>query len=368
MMGLQEKMQGVLEAAVAGGRERGVQLAVYHKGKLVVDAWAGVANAETGEKVRGETLFPVFSVGKGMTSTVMHIMAERYKLSYDMPLAEVWPEFGGQGKRAITLRQVLAHTAGMAYMPAGTTLEQVHDWKTMCGILAGMAPATQPGSEMLYHAVTFGWLAGEVACRLTGKRFGELLEEEICRPLRISTMFMGIPAGVDLPRAVLEEVFEEAAASAADPTTQAPKGETVTASMMPLHGWMNRADTQGACVPASNGMANARAVARHYAALMPGGIDGVELLSEKRLEMAMVQQKPSGGQDPLPLCVGLGYQLGSPMDVKGAPRTSLSHGGYGGAAGFGIRGERLAVGLTKNLFSKAGAQEEIFKALRAALG
>src|SRR5476649_292240 len=124
---LQETIQNSLNTAVAGGKERGVQVAVYLEGKLAVDAWAGVADVRTGSPVDGDTLFPVFSTTKGIFSTVIHILAERGKLDYDTPIAAYWPEFAANGKEGITMRHVLSHMAGLPYMPDGVTLEQIND-------------------------------------------------------------------------------------------------------------------------------------------------------------------------------------------------------------------------------------------------
>src|SRR5476651_894801 len=120
---LQEKIQTLLNTLVAEGKERGAQVAVYIDGKLAVDAWAGVSDVRTGAAVDGDTLFPVFSTTKGIFATVIHILAERGLIDYDTPIAKHWPAFAANGKEAITPRHVLAHTAGIPFMPENITLE-----------------------------------------------------------------------------------------------------------------------------------------------------------------------------------------------------------------------------------------------------
>src|SRR5277367_6793218 len=142
---LQETIQTLLNTAVAEGKERGAQVAAYVDGKLMVDAWAGVADVRTGAPVDADTLFPVFSTTKGIEATVMHILAERGQIEYDKPVAHYWPEFAANGKEGITVRHALAHTSGIPYMPEGIDHAQLCDWETMCGLIAQLKPVSSPG-------------------------------------------------------------------------------------------------------------------------------------------------------------------------------------------------------------------------------
>src|ERR1700722_20865411 len=101
---MQNRIQTLLDCLVAEGKERGLQVAAYVDGKLVLNAWAGVADADSGRAVDADTLFPVFSTTKGMAATIIHLLVERGQLSYDEPIAKVWPEFGAHGTGGITLR------------------------------------------------------------------------------------------------------------------------------------------------------------------------------------------------------------------------------------------------------------------------
>ena len=116
----QGRAQAILDDLVGRDVERGLQVAAYYRGELVVDAWAGVADSATGRPVDGDTLFTVFSCGKGITATVVHLLAERGKLDYDDPVARHWPAFAVHGKANVTIRQVMSHTAGVPQMPDGS--------------------------------------------------------------------------------------------------------------------------------------------------------------------------------------------------------------------------------------------------------
>ena len=356
MKDAQKKIEALLQRVVSEGKERGVQVAAYLNGELVVDAWAGIADAATGLPVTGDTLFPVFSTTKGIAATLIHLLVERGQLTYETRIAEVWSEFGVNGKENITVRQALNHTSAIPYMPEGIGQAELCDWPTMCTAIAQLKPAWEPGTKHEYHAVTYSWIVGEVACRVAGRPFPQLVQEEICRPLGIENMFVGIPDAVEPRVAILEEIFEE-------PQKPLPIGEpqSVSQFMWPLHEWMNRPDSRRACVPASNGIMDARSLAKHYAALLPGGVDGVELLPPERIRLATQFQKgiPHAG----------GYQfVGDPELLGTVKLPAFGHGGYGGSNAFADPKHRLAVGLTKNLFSKQGATELILAELKSALG
>jgi CubicO group peptidase (beta-lactamase class C family) len=341
---LQDAIQNLLNTFVAEGNEWGVQVAAYVDGKLVVDAWAGVADVRTGRPVDGDTLFPVFSTTKGIFSTVIHILAERGQIDYDAPIAKYWPEFAANGKEAITMRHVLSHTAGIPYMPDGLAYEQLYDWDFMCAAIAQLKPSWPAGAKQVYHPITFGWVVGEVARRVDGRMVQQILEEEICRPLGLRRLFCGIPAELEPSTAFIAMVPDP-------PVTIPPPPNDVAPSMMPLHHWMNKPEARRMPQPGGSGIMNARCIARHYAALLPGGVDGVELLPPSRIRLATEEQVPSGGYDAGSGRKSLGYILGHNLTDTDPNVNGFGHGGYGGAQGFAHPHYRLALGLTRNRFS-----------------
>ncbi len=352
---LQKRLKGLLERLVAEGKERGLQLAVVHEGELIVDVWVGEADHGTQKAVDGDTLFPVFSVSKGLAATVVHRLAERGVLSYDAPISEVWPEFAAHGKGRITLRQGLNHSAGLPLMPTGLGHADLGDWDRMCAAIADLAPVWPAGSRAEYHAITYGWIVGETACRATGRTFPELIQDEITEPLGIEGMYLGIPDETEARVARLEEDGVQSV----PPDDAQP--QAIPGWMQPLHGLMNRPDMRRACLPASNGIMSARAIARHYAALLPGGVDGVELLPPERVRAALSWQEldePAGGISSWLL----GYQPLGQFEM-GGPITMFGHGGYGGAIGFADLEHRLAVGMTKNLLNQHDSRSLIFREL-----
>ena len=355
-----DRVQQLLDRLVASGQSSGVQVAAYLDGKLVVDAWAGEADPTTGRMVDGETLFPVFSTSKGLAATAVHRLVERGVLAYDDPIARYWPEFAANGKSGITLRQALNHTAGMPQMPELGTMADTCDWNGMCRAIAAMPPIVEPGSRTIYHAITYGWIIGETASRADGRSFPQILDEEVSKPLGLTGAFIGIPDRVEHLVTPIDFVPP---ATPPVPAVPAVPPDPIAARavpqwVLPLEAWLNRPDVRRACIPASNGIMNARSVAKHYAALAGGTVDGVRLLSEATISEAL----RATGPDPRR---GLGYGLSGPDADPGAV---FGHGGYGGSNGFADRRSRLAFALARRRMSDPGSADPVVAEIRAALG
>ncbi|WP_309400528.1 serine hydrolase domain-containing protein [Cerasicoccus maritimus] len=347
-------IQPLLDELVAEGGERGLQVAAYVDGQLVLDAWAGVADNRTGAEVSADTLFPVFSVTKGMVSTALHLLAERGQLDYETPVANYWPEFAANGKAAVTVRQCMNHTAGLYRMPHDLDHAKLADWAFMVGAIAAQAPTYTPGERQVYHAMTYGWISGEILRRIDGRDFKQFLAEELNAPLGIENLFCGIPEGIDERIAWLEETGAE--------TPDNLGNGSVPNWLQPLHAWMNRDDARRACIPASTGVMCARSMARHYAALIPGGVDGVELLPTSRLALANERQWPRDREHALKF--GLGYALGGDDSTYGPNPHAFGHGGYGGAIAFADPDARLAFALCKNQLNVGDNTKRIITAFR----
>jgi CubicO group peptidase (beta-lactamase class C family) len=360
MKDIQQTIQSLLDQFVAEDSERGLQVAVYLYGELVVDASAGIANPATGLAVDATTLFPVFSTTKGIAATLAHLLVERGKISYDTHLADVWPEFGAQGKGGITLRHALNHTAGLSHMPLNLGHAELCDWKTMCAAMASQEPISPPGVEMTYHAITYSWLVGEPLCRVDGRSFAQLLHDEICVPLGLANeLFVGIPDAIEARVAILEDQFDM---SAQAPLPNDASPQAIPALVLPLYAWMNRSDARRACIPASNGIMTARAIAKHYAALLPGGVDGIELLPPERIRLALESQTVSRSVPPEMLArMRLGYGYGH------SSLSAFGHGGAGGSLGYADPESGLAFGFTRNRFVSKTTLSQIDEALKRAL-
>ncbi|HEY3418413.1 MAG TPA: serine hydrolase domain-containing protein [Armatimonadota bacterium] len=351
----QQRIAALLTELTFSGREHGLQVTAYLDGRLIVDAWAGTADVGTGTPVDGDTLFPVFSTTKGITATLIHQLAEEGKLDYADPVAHYWPAYGAHGKAEITIGQVLAHTAGVPQMPVGMDATAMADWDRMNAALAALSPLWPPGSRQEYHAISFGNILGEVAQRVTGQPFGALLRDRIAAPLGVEDLYVGIPDAVDARVALLTD---------AQPMEPQPEDGTqaIPGGLWPLHAWMHRADARRACFPASNGIMTARAIARHYAALLPGGVEGVELLPPTRVRLATQRQYPDGWTGEDVPTFALGYALGL-LEIPSA----FGHSGFGGSTGFADPDTGLAVGVTKNYFNPDDNTGLIVRTLRECL-
>jgi CubicO group peptidase (beta-lactamase class C family) len=363
----QERVQQLLDRLVASDQSSGLQVAAYLDGRLVVDAWAGEADPATGRKVDGETLFPVFSTSKGIAATAVHRLVERGVLDYDAPIARWWPEFAAHGKGGITLRHAMDHTAGVPQMPEHGTLEDFSDWDGMCRKIADLEPLWPPGERTFYHAISYSWTLGEVARRADGRDFMRIIDEEISRPLGLTGLFIGIPDRVEHLVTPIESRPAPPPAQPAAPAKALTADELISQRsippwVLPLERMLNHRGVRRACVPASNGIMNARSIARHYAALV-GEVDGVRLIGERTLAEATRQAPaPAGGTISRR---GLGYGLYGPEQDPGA---AFGHGGYGGSLGMADRRTRLAYGFARRRMSDPGAADVILAEIRAALG
>jgi CubicO group peptidase (beta-lactamase class C family) len=358
MANAQAAVQALLDELVSTGAERGLQVAAYHEGQMVVDAWAGVADPANGRAVDGDTLFTFFSCGKGVTATVVHLLAERCLLDYDDPIAKHWPDFAAYGKERITVRQALAHTAGLPNAPEGIPIT---DWDALCRAIADMTPLWEPGTQTGYHSLTFGWILGEVARRTDGRPIERIVVEEICAPLGIDALFFGIPDSVAARVAPLEH----------DATHTA--NPAITAALRELAATFNRADIRRAVIPAAGGIANARALARHYASLVGDGVDGVRLLPPERVRTAtVVQTEAMDDVFGRPIRKGLGYFLGMRDSAMSERASAFGHTGRGGSIGFADPDYRFSFALVKNRLVPSppgqATVDKVARAARAALG
>jgi len=347
MSDVQRQVQEAIDELVGSGAEQGVQVAAYWGGEQVVDAVAGVADPGTGRPVASDTPFYNYSIGKGATATVAHVLAERGLFNYDTPVAELWPEFGAHGKGAVTVRHVLTHSAGVPGIPPDTTAEDLCDWDTMCAAIAAAELWWEPGTKVGYHAYTFGYIVGEIVRRTTGKPISQVLLEEVTRPLGVADeLYFGMPEAEQARLARLEDApGAEEMMSSMPPDL--PMFKAAPAALAPNAVLGNRSDIIAAEIPAG-AKTTARALARVYAALLDE-VDGVRLISPDRLRA--VTSIAAVGVDEvfgMPSTWGLGYSIGLPgADAKEHP-TVFGMGGAGGSFAFADTATGLAFALTKN--------------------
>jgi CubicO group peptidase (beta-lactamase class C family) len=367
MNDVQRRVQEAIDRLIESGAERGLQVAVYQHGHLVVDAVAGVADPATGRPVTSDTPFYVYSTGKGATATVAHILAERGLFGYDTPIVELWPEFGAHGKEKATVRHALTHTVGVPGVPADTTPEDLCDWQKMCALIADAEPWWEPGTKTAYHAYPFGYIVGEIVRRAIGKPISQVLREEVAVPLGVDDeLFFGVPESVLGRLARLEEP-EGSAEFLATLPDDSPFFKLAPRVVTPTAAFGNRADILKADIPAGGKM-SARAVARMYAALL-GEVDGARLITPERLQE--VSAAAFSGTDEIfgnPCTWALGYAINRPGADPQEPVSAFGWGGVGGSYAFADPVTGIAFALTKNrLTADFSATEQVARIVMQAV-
>ncbi|MES2258362.1 MAG: serine hydrolase domain-containing protein [Pseudomonadota bacterium] len=372
-------VQQALDQVTATGGEVGIQVAAYLNGKLVIDAWSGDADPESGRKVDGDTLFNVYSVTKAVAATALHVLADRGLIDYNAPVTRYWPEYGAHGKDKTTVRDVLTHRACVPQMPAEVTPERMCDWDWMTRAIADLTPLAQPGTRTLYLSMTFGWIIGELVRRADPQHrsLGRFVREEIAVPLGISDLWIG------LPDAAVPRVARHIDAMVPVPPEYVPP--LYLASMPPQVALaprvFDRPDVRRAEVAGVGGIFNARSEARFWAMLANGGeLDGVRLLSRELVATLGTPRARSEETDPvmfgipLPITIG-GFWFGGEHPPVAAARHAgaLCHPGQGNSIGWADPGPNLAVAICHNkLFNPTSEAENplrpVAEAVRAALG
>ena len=364
--------QQAIETTIRENGELGIQVTVYLDGEQVVDVWSGIADETTGREVDADTLFPSFSVIKATTATALHLQAERGLIEYDAPIAHYWPEFAAHGKDKATIRDALSHRLGIPFMPEGVTPELMSDYNWMVDQLAQMEPAFEPGTQNGYMCYTFGWVIAECVRRTDPKQrpYGTFVQEEICAPLGITDLWIGIPEEVEPRVARLKD---------ADPLPL-PADAPILLAMPPQVGAteevFGRSDMRRGCIPGAHGIMNARSSARLFAMLANGGeLDGVRLLSEERVNTFSTPRPDTDKPDTvlgLPIRMGTaGLWLGGvkdpryPFRLAGHNPRTIFHPGAGGAVAWADPDARLAVAICHNRMTNTPG--DVFQPIRDAV-
>lgn len=358
--------------------ECGAACCVYLHGEAVVDIHGGVRDPATGAPWEADTPGLVFSATKGITAIALHLLIERGQLDPEAKVAHYWPEFAAADKQDIPVAWLLSHRAGIPLIDAELTLEEALAGDRVIEAIAAQRPIWEPGTQHGYHVRTYGWAAGELVRRISARRFGRFLADEITTPLG-AEFFVGLP----------EEAEQRAFRLIPPPEPEDERTRAMMAKILgpdtllgrALHGpsnlfhydemWNTRA-LHAAEMPSSNGMATARGMAKIYAATI-GEVDGIRLLAPETVRAAC--RVRSDGRDHVlrvPSRFGLGFAR-PPFLCAQAGDQAFGHPGAGGSLGMadpepglalayvmnrmspGVTGDPRAARLVKAAYAAAGA-------------
>ncbi|KAL4564989.1 hypothetical protein LXL04_029070 [Taraxacum kok-saghyz] len=428
---VEAKLRSLLVELGNADKILGIQVCAYKDGKVIIDTSAGFMGEDDPRPVQPDTLFPVFSTTKGVTAGMMHWLADKgyprqfhifnshkgcyvvsfmyrnntmklfrhRKLKLDENVANIWPEFGSNGKDQIKVHHILNHTSGLHNALAGICENEPAvfcDFDECVKRIATVEPETEPGCEQLYHYFSYGWLCGAIIEHASGKKFQEILEEAFVRPLNVEgELYIGIPLGVESRLATL--TFDTAdfnifAAISANSEFRAATGtpSTLTADMIadliPLSNTLN---LRRAIHPAANGHFSARALARYYAALVDGGTilphhsstlpplgshphhpSSPSKNQKDEIETKIFSNPKSkihdaflGSGDYKDLVlpngkIGLGFRRANTTDGL---LIGFGHAGLGGSVGYGDINNRFSIAVTVNKMSFGALSGEIIR-------
>jgi CubicO group peptidase (beta-lactamase class C family) len=336
--------------------EVGAAVAVVVDGGPVVDFWGGYQDEKRTRPWTKDTLVNVYSTTKGLMAVCAHQLVSTGRLDLDAPVAKYWPEFAQAGKKDLPVRYLLSHRAGLPAISKPLAAEALFDWDVMCSALAEQQPWWKPGEKHGYHAMTFGFLVGELIRRITDESPRDYLRTKLVAPL-----------GADFQIGLSERDENRVAEIIAAPTPprgapnpmaalMSAKPESVTAKTLAnppsvsAPGVSNSQAWRRAQLPAANGHGTARALAQVYGALSRGGeIGGVRVIAPEAIRRFYEEQ--SSGLDEvllIPTRFSLGFMMSLPGASMGPGTRSFGHPGAGGSLGFADPDTKIGFGYIMN--------------------
>ena len=340
------RVREAFEANFAEGREVGASFAVQIDGRLVVDLWGGHVDRARTKPWQQNTLANVWSTTKGFASLCIAMLVDRGRFSYEQTVASVWPEFAAAGKDQLTIAEMLSHQGGL---PGATTKLAAGDYAdhdAMARLLAAQAPMFATGQSG-YHAVTHGFLCGELVRRAVGRTLGRFFAESVAVPL-------GADAWIGLPESEDGRVCEMLRAHVVagepmpglqpHPAARAALANPALDGAVPNERWWRAAE-----IPAANGHTNARGIATVYGMIARGGeAGGRRYLSAETIEQATRERVHS--KDLVlgfPMRWGAGFLLND-GGLYGPNARTFGHSGWGGSFGCADPDAKLGIGYAMN--------------------
>ncbi|WAL69381.1 serine hydrolase [Amycolatopsis cynarae] len=345
-------VRAAFEANFSDRGELGAAVAVRADGKTVVDLWGGWADPGRTRRWERDTVVTVWSTTKGVTALCAHLLADRGLLDFDAPVARYWPEFAAGGKERLPVRFVLSHRAGLAGLREPQSVADLYDWELTTARLAAMEPWWEPGTRQGYHALTFGFLVGELVRRITGRPLEEFLRREVTGPLDLD-FGIGLPEA-EAGRAARLIHAEGTAGSSALLTELPPVAVAALANPVVRAAEANSPRWRAARLPAANGHGTARAIAALYGIFAGNGrCDGRRILSPEATERVREGQGACrdlilGAGFPHKTELGLGLWLSGENRSYGPNPRAVGHDGFGGSCGLADPEAQVCLGYVMN--------------------
>lgn len=345
-------------AAFEGLPEMGAALAVRVDGRPVVDVWGGTADSRDGRPWERETPSVVFSCTKGLMSILAARLVEDGRLDPDRPLAELWPEFGVHGKDRVSVGDALAHRAGVSAPRVDVSRAELLDFDAMTRIVAAQEPLWEPGAGWAYHALTHGWLSGEIVRRAggvaPGAAFAAMAEAVgggawLGMPSEVAASVAHLRVGPTLAALVARQAAEREPGAIDWLDRAMTLGGALPATLVTADDGFNADDVRAAVIPGAGAVATARAVAAMWSATVVE-TDGIRLLHDDTLDV-VTRERTAGAPvfaapAPWPRWAA-GFQLDSAARRYLGP-TSFGHDGAGGQVAFADRAARVGFAFVTN--------------------
>jgi CubicO group peptidase (beta-lactamase class C family) len=370
-----EAVSDAFAEGFAGHPTMGAGLHIRVDGKPVVNLWSGVADERSSGPWSAHTPSVIFSCTKGLVSLLAANLVREGRLAYDEPVATYWPEFAAAGKGTVTVAQLLSHQAGLSALRENLTRDDLLNWDRVTALLAAQEPLWPTGTGYAYHALTHGWLAGDVIRRIVGCSVGEYFNDLVARPLGVDAWIglpgnlAGQPAHLQVSAALEDLWRDEARKPEPNWSFKAMTlGEALPAALVTPDGGFNDPAIRGAEIPGAGGIASAEALATIWSATV-ATTNGIRLLDDEVLDAATQTQsqgRPIFEADPPYSRWGMGFQLDSDAR-RYLGDTSFGHDGAGGQVGFADRRTRIGFGYVTNWMMGPGdvRATRIIDALRA---
>ena len=371
-----EEVRVQFERNFAERGEIGAAVAAYWRGEKVVDLWGGRRAPEGHAPWNEDTMVVVMSTTKGLAAMTLAVTNARGWLDYDAPVARYWPEFAQNGKGTITVRQLLAHEAGLVLLDEKLTLERLRDFDGLARLLARQKPAWPPGTRHGYHAMTVGLYMQELVRRVdpAHRTLGRFFHGEIAVPLDLE-FYIGLPPGIPderLARVKPLSQWRGLLALRYTPPAVTLKmitpGSLLRRSFVGLEVDQNDRRYLEVEVPAGNGVGTARAIARAYSAFAEGGAGlGITPETFARVAGPPVVARPRDEVLGVPSYFSLGFLRPGPDVAFGSSPSAFGFAGAGGSLGFADPDARLGYAYVMNRLDFYLNDDPREKALRDAV-